>query len=229
MAPPKIRHELKYYITEPEYVVLRDRLLNILPLDHNADPATRQYHIRSLYFDDIFNSAMWDKMDGVQFRNKWRIRIYNLSADRIALEKKTKYDKYIGKKSALLSYGQCLDILNGKYDSLYPNPNPLLREFYAQIRTRLLKPVVIVDYYREAYLFPATNVRITFDRELCSGQFSHDLFSGEVAPVPILEPGVMILEVKYDKYLPPHVRNILQTVKGQRCAISKYAMCRQYQ
>jgi len=227
MPDIKVRHELKFYMPEAEYAVLRQRLMNVMPFDA-FHPEDGNYHIRSLYFDDINNTAMWEKMDGVEYRSKYRIRIYNLKDDVISLEKKIKLDSSTAKHSARLTRRQCDAILAGDISWMAGSPNALVRELYAAMRSQLLRPVVIVDYMREAYMYPPGNVRITFDRELHSGQFSHDLFSGHVSPVPILPPGQLILEVKYDDFLAPHIRNILQTTKGLRSAISKYALCRMY-
>lgn len=224
-----LRHELKYYLDEGEYLVLRDRLHSAFALDPHASPVTRQYHIRSLYFDDMDNSALWEKQAGEENRRKYRIRIYNLRDDVIHLERKTKVGPYIAKDSVRLNRAQCEALTAGDFDFLYPPRYPLLGDLYIQMRTRRLRPVVIVDYTREAYVYPAGNVRVTFDRELHSGNFSRDLFSGEVAPVPILPPGQLILEVKYDSVLPPHVRALLQMDRSLRSAVSKYTLCRMYQ
>lgn len=224
---PRIRHELKYYITEGEYIMLRSKLDLLMERDENSDSATGLYHIRSLYFDDVYNNAMWDKMDGLENREKYRMRIYNLSDNKISMERKRKYNRWISKESTLLSKDAAQSILQGDTTWMMSQPG-VLQDMYLQMRTNLLRPVVIVDYYREAFVYPPGNVRITFDSELTSGQFSHDLFSGTAAPVPVLEPGEMILEVKYDTFLPVQIREIIMGTRGLRSAISKYAICRRY-
>ena len=224
----KLRHEIKYFITYGEYLVLRDKLFAAIPTDRNALPDMRGYHIRSLYFDDINNSAMWEKQDGVQNRQKYRIRIYNLSDKVIHLENKMKFSQMTAKASCTLSRELTDDILAGDWTRIPLGENPVLDGFYAHMRAHVLRPVVIVDYFREAYTYPVGNVRITFDKELHTGNFSHDLFSGKAAPVPVLDPGMMILEVKYDDILPSHIQGILNTANAQRSAISKYGLCRRF-
>jgi len=224
----KLRHEIKYFISYGEYLVLRDKLMAAMPMDEHSIRQTRGYHIRSLYFDDINNSAMWEKMDGVQDRQKYRIRIYNLQDSPIHLENKMKFTQMTAKTSCTLSRELTEDILKGDWTRIPLGENPVLDGFYAQTRAKLLRPVVLVDYFREAYIYPVGNVRITFDRDLHTGLFSHDLFSGRSAPVPVLDPGMMILEVKYDDILPPHIQGILNTTNGQRSAISKYSLCRRF-
>jgi hypothetical protein len=223
-----LRHELKYLINDADYMWMRDRIAMAMPLDSNADPATRGYNIRSLYFDDVMESAVFEKADGDPLRNKYRIRIYNYSDKSIQLEKKSKVIYYTAKESIKLSRTQCDGILAGDFNSIYPSESALLREFYALMRTRLLKPKVIVDYFREAYVYPAGNVRITFDLNVRSGLYSNNLFSGTPSSVMVLEPNTHVLEVKYDNFLPSHLKALLQGLPGQRLAVSKYVLCRRF-
>lgn len=225
---PRIRHELKYYISMGEYLILRDRLKCIMPLDSFADTETRSYDIRSLYFDDMYNTAMWEKMDGIKNRKKWRIRLYNYKDDNIKLEKKAKYDMFTAKESTKITRYQVEDILAGRYEFLLTSGNSLFEEMYGEIIVKRLRPIVVVDYIREAYVYPAGNVRITFDKYLHSGNYKIDLFRPTMMPVPILEPGTLVMEVKYDQNLPEHIRDMINVSTGMRAAISKYALCRKY-
>jgi hypothetical protein len=222
-----LRHELKFIISETDYLWLRDRLAAFMPLDSNADPATRSYHIRSLYFDDPEDTALFEKADGDDYRQKFRIRTYKSTGD-IVLEKKSKVIYYTAKESAGMTKEQCQAVLAGDFQGLFPSDNTLMLEFYAKLRTRALKPKVIVDYVREAYLYPSGNVRITFDRELRSGNYSVDIFSDRTSPLPVMEPGTMVMEVKYDSFFPPHIKALIQGLSGQRLAVSKYVLCRRY-
>jgi len=215
-------------ISEAHYLWLRDRVATAMPLDSNADPATRGYSIRSLYFDDILDAALFEKMDGDDIRNKYRIRIYKQSDKQILLEKKSKVMYYTAKDSLQITRAQCDGILCGDYDAIYPSGSRLLQEFYGMAKTRLLKPKVIVDYFREAYVYPAGNVRITFDLNLRSGQYCCNLFSGIPSSLSVLEPQMHVMEVKYDTFLPPHLKALLQGVPGERTAISKYVLCRRF-
>jgi hypothetical protein len=223
-----LRHELKYFIHEADYLWLRDRVATAMPLDTNADPATRGYNIRSLYFDDLLDSALFEKVDGDATRNKFRIRIYKMSDKVIMLEKKSKVMYYTAKDSLQITRQQCDGILAGDFNAIYPSESPLLQEFYGLTKTKLLKPKVIVDYFREAYVYPAGNVRITFDLNIRSGLYSEDLFSGRPASLMVLEPRTHVMEVKYDTFLPPHLKALLQGVPGQRIAVSKYVLCRRF-
>jgi len=222
------RHELKYFIHPAELVDLRLRLRAALRLDTHCRGG-RPYAIRSLYFDDIDNSAYYDKVDGVMHRDKYRIRIYGLSDQEIFLERKRKLGDLIQKSSVQITRRLCDQLIAGDPRGLNRASSPLLQDMFVQMRTRLLRPSVIVDYDREAYLHPAENVRITFDMNLRSGLYSSDLFGQDVTTVCPHDGNTEILEVKFDNYLPDHIGGLLSGVRAQRSAISKYVLCRRFE
>ena len=223
-----LRHELKYRLNERDYLWLRNRVAALMPLDTHADPESRGYHIRSLYYDDAYDSALFEKVDGDLSRQKYRIRIYQFSDRYILLEKKVKAAYCTVKDSARISREQCDRILSGDYGVLYESPKPLLREFYGAITSRQLRPKVLVDYFREAYTYPAGNIRITFDLDIHSGQYAQDLFSGRPSSLPVLPCGQHVMEVKYDAFLPASIRALIQGMPGERIAVSKYVLCRRF-
>ena len=222
------RHELKYFINPAELDVLRARLRPVLELDPHC-PGGEPYFIRSLYFDDIHESAWYDKQAGVEHRDKYRIRIYHCSDKEIFLERKRKIGDFIQKSSVQITRRLCDQLCDGNPSGLYKSPNPLLQEMYVQMRTKLLRPRVIVDYAREAYIHPAEETRVTFDLNLRSGLFSHDLFNPELPTVCPHDRNVEILEVKFNNYLPGNVAALLAGVEAERSAVSKYILCRRYE
>jgi hypothetical protein len=223
-----LRHELKYMLNEGDYLWLRNRIAAAMPLDTHADPHSRGYHIRSLYYDDAYDSALFEKMNGDPARRKYRIRIYQYSDQYILLEKKSKAAYYTVKDSLPITREHCDRLLGGDYGALYASANPFLKEFYGLITTMQLRPKVLVDYFREAYVCPLGNVRITFDLNIHSGQYDVDLFSGVPTSLPVLPSGQHMMEVKYDAFLPRHIWALLQGIPGERVAVSKYVMCRRY-
>lgn len=222
------RHELKYFIAPAELADLRTRLRPSLRLDSHC-VGGRPYAIRSLYFDDVDNSAFFDKLDGVQNRDKYRIRIYNRSDAVIFLERKRKLGDLIQKSSVPITRRLCEQIISGDPRGLYRADNPLLKDLFVQMRTRLLRPVVIVDYEREAYVSPVEDVRVTFDTKLRTGLSSLDLFNPRLPTVCPHDRRVEILEVKFNDYLPESVRDLLRGTRAERSAISKYILCRRYE
>ena len=225
-----LRHELKFFISEMQYQILSRQLDHVLWRDPNGDE-NNEYHIRSLYFDTVFNDAYFDKLDGVRDRNKYRIRIYNLKSDVIKLECKTKVGSLISKRSLTIPRDLCDQIIAGDPTGLEATRSGLLSDVYREMTCGLLRPVVIVDYVREAYLHPAEEVRITFDKQLRTGMRSIDLFNPKVPTINPFDRPEIILEVKYNRVMPPYIRDLLNTycTAAQSSAISKYTWCRRFE
>ncbi len=223
-----LRHELKYLITPAELSVLRGVLKPITQFDPNGDE-NNEYIIRSLYFDTINDDALMEKIAGVGNRKKYRIRIYNFSDRVIKLECKSKYGDLISKQSVSIPRDLAEQLIAGDPEGLQRMRHPLLHDVYREMRTRLLRPAVIVDYVREAYLYPAQQVRITFDKQLRTGLYSTDLFNPNLPTYPVFDDPVEVLEVKYDEFLPAHLQTVLSGITAQRSAVSKYTWCRRYE
>ena len=225
-----LRHELKYFINEAQYLVLSGILDQVLQRDPNGDEYN-EYHIRSLYFDTAFDTALYDKIDGDPNRDKYRIRIYNFSDRVIKMECKTKVGNLISKRSQNIPRLLCEQLMAGDPTGLETTRSGLLNDVFREMTINLLHPVVIVDYVREAYLHPAEEVRITFDKQLRTGLWSKDLFNTQLPTVSPFDDQLMILEVKYNQFLPTYIRDILNTYCAGACvsAISKYTWCRRFE
>jgi hypothetical protein len=219
------RHEIKYYINFFEYHKLRLRLNKVLQHDRYGD-LEGNYHIRSLYFDDISSSALFEKQSGVLTRKKYRIRIYNLNDDVIKLERKNRVGQFINKESVSITREEYNKIINNDIDFLYESKKPLLVQFYFEIKENLVKQDVIVDYTREAYVSDISNIRITLDKDLRTGLTNTDLFNKVAPTIKALDEPWMILEVKFNNFLPDYIRNIIQLSSNQRYAISKFVICK---
>jgi hypothetical protein len=223
----KYRHELKFMINRHQYYVLRQRLGGLARHDEHAGQSG-EYHIRSLYFDDINNSALYDKLGGIHDRRKYRIRIYNQRDDLIHFEKKIKTGDYIAKVKERLNRETVDAILAGRTEVLNVPDKPLLLELYRGMKQLLLAPRVIVDYVREPFVCPNGNVRITFDKDLRTGLHAINLFDRELRPVSAIDDQLVILEVKYDGYIPEVLRAALQLEGLRQQSASKYVICRKY-
>ena len=221
----RLRHELKYQLSFMQYMILRQKLGAVLKLDSHAGP-DRRYHIRSLYFDDFRNAAFFDKMAGVPIRKKYRMRIYNLCDDFIKFERKSKFDEYVCKETAVLTREEADRIIGGDVTFLANSDNKLLRCFYLECRNNLLRPVVLVDYLREAYVHPVGDVRVTFDIGLQTSLGPVSFFDTETSTVGVSEEPGVILEVKFDDVLPEIVRGLFSDKIRPKSAIGKFAMCR---
>jgi len=224
-TPLKFRHELKYHMNPHQYWIIKQRLKHLLIPDKHAGP-NGDYHIRSLYFDNIDNQALHEKLGGVLDREKYRIRIYNRSDCIIHLEKKLKRNDYISKVKEPLTRSMVDTILSGDPEVLNVPDKPLLYEFYRKIKNERMQPKVIVDYVREAYICPYGNVRITFDKDLKTGLMSTNLFDPDLMTVGTFDSNIIVLEIKYDEYLPEFVRTAVQGENIHQQSNSKYVICR---
>ena len=223
----KYRHEYKYLISPLQRQLIITKLKGIIALDEHAK-GKGEYHIRSLYFDDAMNTALHEKLAGVRDRAKYRIRIYNKSDQVIHFEKKIKYRDYIAKVKEPISREMVDQILIGNYEVLKQSDKPLLTEIYSLTQNRLLRPVVIVDYVREPYVFRYGNVRITFDKQLRTALNATDIFDPSLKPIPALDDDKIIMEIKYDEFMPGTIQAALQLEGLQRVSASKYVICRKY-
>lgn len=217
------RHELKHYINYGDLLQLRSRLKCVARHDENAADGSG-YRVRSLYFDNYNDKVLREKIDGVDEREKFRLRLYNNDSSFIRLEKKTKKNGLCYKKSALITKEECKRLLEGDAGVLKENGDKLLLELYAKMCFQQLRPKNIVDYMREAYVFPAGNVRITLDYDIRTGSDVNSFLETEINTVSI--PKVFILEVKYDEFLPELMRGIVSLSSRQSAAFSKYAAAR---
>jgi len=217
------RRELKFYINHFDYIQLRTRLRVIAKPDINGS-ADNGYIVRSLYFDNYFDKVVFDKLSGQSNREKFRIRYYNADVSFIRLEKKSKANKLVGKENALITAEQCGEILLGNYDCLKLAEVPLMMELYTKIRTQNLRPRNIVEYRREAYTFRAGNVRITLDSRVKTSDSVRDFLSPKLVSVPATID--IVMEVKYDGFLPDVIQDLIQIDNRNQAEFSKYVVSR---
>ncbi|NLU53040.1 MAG: polyphosphate polymerase domain-containing protein [Clostridiaceae bacterium] len=222
----KFRHEYKFDLNYSDYLITRGRLKAVLPCDENGGEMG-EYHVRSIYFDTPQDKVLREKIDGVDRREKFRMRIYNLDASNVKLEKKSKINGLGYKESAVLTKEQANAILSGDTGWMANSDNQLILELYAKMKNMILRPKTIVEYIREPFVHPAGNTRITLDRNLRTGICRTDALTFDAVTIPARDEPI-ILEVKYDEFLPQIVRDIIQ-LEGRRAgAFSKYAACRVY-
>lgn len=213
------RTELKYLITMDEYVKLKTELEMLMTLDPFADPKTHTYHIKSLYFDDMYFSHVFEKSDGIEYHTKFRLRQYE--NQRIRLEKKTKVGSLTGKQSMWMVDGLAEALCLPDDKKLYEHiQEPLIEEMFVKMKLDHLKPSLWINYDREAYVHPAGDTRITFDSNITVS--AYDRPSGLIRKV--LEPKHLILEVKYTEYLPDFIKKVVMHRNFQLISYSKYYM-----
>lgn len=221
----ELRHEWKHEINYMDMLVIRSRMRAITTPDSHA--VDGKYFIRSLYFDTLSDKALREKLDGVDNRKKFRIRYYNNDLSFIRLEKKSKWNNLGTKEMVRLSTMQAQDIADGNIDWMVNHPAPLIHELYVEMKETGLRAKTIVDYTREPFVFPAGNVRVTLDYDIRTGLCSTDFLNPDTPTVPIVDNPI-ILEVKWDHFLPDIIRDAVHLENRRAAAFSKYAACRAY-
>ncbi len=224
MTANAYRQEIKNLMSPAQALLLEQRISAVLQPDAYSG-SDGDYHIRSIYFDTPDNKSYEEKLSGICEREKIRIRLYNLNTDTIKLERKEKRENLIYKDVMNIRKETAEEMVQGNFEGLLTYQHPLAKDIYAKATSERLKAVVVVDYHRRAYTYPAGNVRITFDSVLQS----------RCVDDTVWEPGALynvldnqtILEIKFNKFLPEHIRQLLYSVPGQRMALSKYTLCRE--
>ncbi len=221
------RHETKHEITYSDYLAVRSRLRAVAEFDQNTNE-DGLYLIRSLYFDNYNDKAYREKLYGVPKREKFRIRYYNGDSSLIKLEKKSKIYGLCNKLSTRITKEQVEKIIAGDIEFLRDSNNALFVDLYVKMKEQSMRPRVIVDYMREPYIYRTGNVRITFDTKVKSGLYSRDFFDKKLPCVNAAEPGSILMEVKYDRFLPEVISMCLQIGERPRTSFSKYEACRRF-
>ncbi len=222
------RHELKYGIDYGVYVSLRQRLQSVMQLDSHAR-ADKRYKISSIYFDNFHDKALREKINGAAEREKFRIRYYHDDFSLIKLEKKQKKQQLCIKQAAVLTETEYQKLLAGDTAWMLSHPAPLVRELYVKMKQSLLKPRVRVSYFREAYLYDPGNVRVTFDFDIRTSLFHPLGTQNEIVDIRAADTTQgIILEIKYDAFLPEIIAHLIQTAHIRQQAYSKYSISRRF-
>lgn len=219
------RHEWKHEINLADLYAIKARLHAIARGDPHAIDG--KYHIRSLYFDNRNDKALREKIDGVNRREKFRIRYYNGDTSLIKLEKKSKVNGLETKYSASLTREEAQKIVDGDIDFLMESKDALHNELYCKMHYQGLRPVTIVDYTREPFIYGPGNVRVTFDYDIHTGLGCTDFLNPNCVTIPAGDP-IIIMEVKWDEFLPSIIKHAVQMPGRRVTAFSKYAQCRIY-
>lgn len=223
MSAKSYRQEIKQLLSPAQALLLKQRIGAVLPLDTHSG-ADGSYSIRSIYFDTLTDRAYTEKEAGICEREKIRIRFYDYQDSLIQLERKEKRENLIYKEAFPISRETAEALMHNDYSVLLQYQHPLARHVYTLFSSEGLHPTVVIDYVRKAYVYPVGNVRITFDTALQAGR--PDISIWENTGVFDVLQGNTILEIKFNQYLPEHIRQLLCSVPGERMALSKYTLSR---
>lgn len=217
-----LRHELKHRISSVDLFCIRSQLKAVMTADKHS--VNGHYFIRSLYFDDMFDTALREKINGVSRREKFRLRYYNGDTNYILLEKKSKINGLCEKSQVRITKEDASALICGNTDAVNCD-KPLMQEFIIKMQTKGLKAKTIVDYTREPFVYAPGNVRVTLDYDIRTALSCTDFLNTNCVTVPVSDFPI-IMEVKWDEFLPNLIRDIVQLEGRHTSAFSKYAACR---
>lgn len=223
----KYRYELKFLLNDKYAEILQYRMSLLMEPEDESHVIDGKYLVRSLYFDDVYNTAYYEKMDGLCFRKKYRIRFYNMDSSYIVLELKGKDGNLTYKKSDIITIDEYNFIISKEYDKIKIGDRKILGEFIDMCKLKNLIPSIIVDYERVVYTYPIEDVRITFDSSISSGQYDYDLFNEDMLLFDVLDRNMVVMEVKFNNYIPKVINDIIKTVPSSRISLSKFTLCKE--
>ena len=227
MNNPKPRNELKYLVTDVQIALIEPTLRSLMQSDQNAGPKG-QYVVRSLYFDDLDGISYMENENGTEPREKFRLRIYDGSPSYIRLELKQKVHGKCIKHICPITEAQCRELMAGRILENSTEYPPVLNKLLLKMKTTTLGPECVVQYHRQPFVLPNSDLRVTLDKGLCSSPNTALFLQQELPLRPVLPTGRHLMEIKYDHYLPGFLSSALSIGHLSRTTFSKYYLCRKY-
>lgn len=215
-----LRNEIKFYLNSADAVLLERRLSAVLKKDRFTYE-NGSYSVQSIYFEDPSISSFYEKLDGIENRCKYRIRYYNNDFSFIRLEKKAKRSNLCEKHGTSVDFPTAEQLCACSFEPMN-STDDVLQDFSRRIRYEGFRPMIYIAYYRKAFTYPASGVRITLDSQVSAERFCAPFGTGQFAPIPILEQNETVLEVKFNNFLSPHISDLLADIPKQASSISKY-------
>jgi SPX domain protein involved in polyphosphate accumulation len=224
------RFELKYLVTLAQAEHFRKDLLAYLVPDDNGDGAGK-YALASLYYDSPDYRCYWEKVDGLRFRRKLRIRSYVAAQDLqpetpVFVEIKQRVDRVTQKRRVLLPYHSALALCNERsvaVEGAHSQDLPVLNEIAAYAWQNNLRPASIVRYQRQAFMGTHHDIglRVTFDTDLRYQVASLHLHQTP-ASIPMLPPEWVVMEVKVNERIPYWLTELVAAHNLSLVRMSKY-------
>lgn len=218
------REEKKFLITLDQYYKYCAKLTQLLHSDvHGSKDG---YLIRSLYFDSIDDRDFAEKEDGVELRRKIRLRIYSPDANFAKLEIKRKEGNLQKKNSIQVTREEAQELIKGNYSVLLQKEDEVAAECYYIMNQYCYRPKSVVSYNRKAFVAKENNIRVTFDHHIKASESNVDLFSKNMNENYVMNPYLVVLEVKYNHFLLGYIKDMLEECDTSELSISKYCMGR---
>ena len=217
------RKEIKYLLPLDKAMLLQRSLENVMQRDQHGDNGS--YFIRSQYYDSLDDQDLGDNLAGLYEKRKIRLRIYSLADSTAKLEYKCKNGLDGVKYSMSISREEALRMEQGDISFLLEYNTDLAMRLYLRMTQSCYRPKAIIDYQRLAFLYPAGDVRITFDTDIRGALYPYGLFEN-VGTNPLGSREQILMEVKYTGFIPDTISNILKGADVLPTSHSKYSRVR---
>lgn len=220
------RHEYKYLIDSVQKGVINIKSASIMKKDCHIENGA--YTVRSLYFDDEFDTCLADNLSGTDSRSKYRIRFYNNDTSFISLEKKYKKQGLCLKETCRITHDEAQRIIKGEILNIDDSMSETKKRLLTELFIKGMKPKIIVTYTRTPFIYEGGNVRITLDDNISSSNDIDRFLFCDYINRPVQAKGQSLLEVKWDEILPKFIKETLKIEKLNWTAFSKYMIARTY-
>ncbi|MBC8507272.1 MAG: polyphosphate polymerase domain-containing protein [Chloroflexi bacterium] len=223
------RFELKYYLPLARAERFREAIAFYLQADQYGDERGN-YAVTSLYYDSPDHHFYWEKVEGIKFRRKLRIRQYEsaepLTPDsRVFVEIKQRLDRVTQKRRVVLPYRDALKLCNERTlpDEYAPQDRLVLEEIQAMAWQYNLRPVSIVSYFRQAFIGTDYDVglRVTFDTNLRYRAHDLQLDSKKIGRF-MFPPRMVVMEIKANERVPYWLTELVGEHNIRLIRVSKY-------
>ncbi len=219
-----LRQEKKFLIDLPHMYQLTGRLSQVLHEDpHNRGDG---YPIRSLYFDTLDERDFQEKEDGIELRRKIRLRNYGPDTNFALLEMKQKQGDNQRKRSLKLTREDAVRLCQGDYSVLLHYEGAFPAECFAMMNMYGYRPKAVVEYCRKAYVAKENKIRVTFDHHIVATESCFDIFSPHLLQSSVMNPALVVLEVKFNGFLLSYIKDLLQECNQPETSVSKYCLSR---
>ena len=197
------------------------RLLQYMTFDPNSERGA--YYVQSLYLDDADLTAFHEKLDGVQYRKKFRARSYYPITDlqqSAFLEIKEKRNDVILKRRIQVPANM---VETSDYSSPAHVTDPVMQEWRYHVYRQGLRPRMLISYDRLAFVpLSMADYRVTIDTNVRFRPASSLTENGEAKRLASISQDFAILEIKFGTHLPQFIVSLVQHHNLTNDAVSKY-------
>lgn len=219
-----LRQEKKFLITLEQFYRLSHELREVLALDSHSDG--EGYLIRSLYFDSLEDRDYEEKEDGVFLRRKIRLRNYGPQTPFAMLEMKQKQGELQKKRSLRMARKDAVRLAAGDYSVLLNYREDFAAECFWAMNQFCYRPKAVITYHRKAFVAKENKIRVTFDHHITGTESCLDIFSDSLLENSILDPWLVVLEVKFNGFLLSYIKDMLRDCSVSETSVSKYCLGR---